>query len=262
MTIPSFDAGSTKAFPTGSNPTSETWSHTVAAGNGRILFAVVSTPETADSVTFDSVSLTLWQDNGSRQLWYLLNPNVGALTMQVNDAAGLNDGCALAASYSGVNVRSIAMAARGLQEDNTAGGAGEHTITNVLATELVTSAIAYDSGSSGGAEDGPEADEGITRRANIGGGAGSRFTAASIGDEPGSTGSVVVGWTHDGDGGATYWSFALVGARGGNRAAVFFSEAWRSWEKRVGGLLAPRGMGDLWKPQPQVPDLIPAGVEI
>ncbi len=103
---PTWDANSSWS---GSGST-ESWSHTVAAGSNRILIVTTAALNSqATAVTFNTAPLTLIGtridgDDASRlSMWYLVNPAVGAGTVQVTFDGSGNEKVMGASSWTGVH---------------------------------------------------------------------------------------------------------------------------------------------------------------
>lgn len=218
--------------------TSLTWNHTVTSlGSGRILLVGVSLNGTSTplvtAITFAGDSMTqvtgalASSSQESKDVWYLLNPKVGAGAFVVTTSGSVNHGAASAACYNGVDVSSFATASGSIGTASGSSGAVSQNVTSQVG-ELVVDFIMYSSNSSGGGGS-LTPDAGQTEITEIEVGSGSIFAGASGSYKSGAA-SVDMNWSYSvSAGGVRQVSFALHSAPPAKQRLIqYFTNTYRN----------------------------------
>lgn len=137
---------------------SDSWSHTCTGADRYVVVAVGVTKiaGTTATVTYDGVSMTSLGEatnttfqsaaHGMAKLFGLVNPPTGAKTVVLTFSAGSNAGGASSVSYTGVH-QSVSAGTPGTDTPNSSTSSAV-TITDGVASDMILSAIAVDTGAS------------------------------------------------------------------------------------------------------------------
>lgn len=197
---------STTAFNNGGSISSLTFSHTVSAGNNRILLVGVSAETGVSAITFGGVGLTKLDDNNfgnSNSVWYLIAPSVSTADIVVTfGGSGNLYPAVIAANFTDVNQstpnRTVANSASNSNTGCTVSVTSEtgDLVVDFNGNRSVGSGVFNPTPGSGG-----------TDRAYINAGS---ITAISLATEAGASGTTTMDWTWSGNQYYAQIAFALI----------------------------------------------------
>ncbi len=127
--------------------TTNSWNHTVGAGNNRLLKVTVAAGATVSGVTFNGVALTVlksivYNTPNNFSVWYLLNPPTGTYTITVTIAA---TSFIVGASVSYANVAQSSTFGVAASSGSSAGQtSSSNTVATTNANQLVFDAVNND----------------------------------------------------------------------------------------------------------------------